>query len=142
MVNFLELREMDYAAYKDNLRKRYEERQKKLRKLRKNASKLSPGDKVYSIGTGVYLGKFRRGPIWGISSRGWASVFRHPGTRPERRRNLADKEFVRGKRLRIPSNWDDVARSDYKGGNISWKRRKKTRHQWGGKHVRVSEALD
>lgn len=62
----------------------------------------------------------------------WASIHRSPRTLQEARRNIGDRDEgrykARGRRMRLPSAWDDyaVARS----GGKSWKDHTRFRKQW------------
>lgn len=73
---------------------------------------------------------FRKTPISGLIKKNWRyySYLRSPKTLQELKHNLAYKEFTRGKRRNIPTNFDDLVRSD-RLIEHSWKKQKK-RKQW------------
>jgi hypothetical protein len=73
---------------------------------------------------------FRNGPVpfTGYSIRGSYKYFRGIKTTQERRMNEAHKKYVRGKRSKLPSAWDDRVRTDLRIKH-SWKKQKK-RKQW------------
>lgn len=58
----------------------------------------------------------------------YISQIRFPKTQHERSANLRDKQYVRGKRRKLPSSWDDLRPSFHFGSN--WKRFTKQHKQW------------
>jgi hypothetical protein len=55
-------------------------------------------------------------------------TMRYPKTQHERSANLRDKQYVRGRRRKLPSNWDDLNPSFTYAS--CWKRFTKQRKQW------------
>ena len=66
-------------------------------------------------------------PYTGKMTR-YRNYWRYMKTTQEKRWNLADPEYIRGKRNNLPSAWDDYYRGDI--NNKSWKHNKKIRRQW------------
>lgn len=62
----------------------------------------------------------------------WASIHRFPRTIQEARRNIGDRDEgrfkARGRRMRLPSSWDDYPVS--RPGGKSWKDHTRHRKQW------------
>ena len=73
---------------------------------------------------------FRRAPISGLIKKNWRyyNYLRNPKTLQEIKHNIGYKEFTRGKRRNIPTNFDDIVRSD-RFIKLSWKKEKKKK-QW------------
>lgn len=72
--------------------------------------------------------EFRAGPVPNTGRRHHGSYYRSPKTFAEIRENANPeyKEFVRKKRLYLPTTWDDLPKSYSK----SWKDQSKKRKQW------------
>ena len=62
----------------------------------------------------------------------WGFLCRDPQTMQERRRNIADRDEgrykARGRRMHLPSSWDDIVVS--RRGGKSWKDYTRFRKQW------------
>lgn len=73
---------------------------------------------------------FRKMPISGLIKKNWRyyNYLRSPKTSQEIKHNIGYKEFSRGKRRNIPTNFDDLLRSD-RIIKYSWKKVKKQK-QW------------
>jgi len=76
-----------------------------------------------------YMFKYRIDPVpfTGHYKRG--RLFRHIRTTQERRYNLSEehKDYVRGKRRKLPEAWDDILISSQY--NKSWKRHRSTQYK-------------
>lgn len=87
---------------------------------------IKPGYKRGIRSYNVYTGEFYWwGSQWAYDSR-HRTYFRHPRTTQEQRMNEAHFEYVRGRRRKLPTAWDDLNYS--RRGGKSWKdytRRKK-----------------
>ena len=72
--------------------------------------------------------EFRGGPVPMTGRRSHGSYYRSPKTFAEIRENANPeyKEFVRKKRLYLPTTWDDIPKSYSR----SWKDQSKKRKQW------------
>lgn len=60
-----------------------------------------------------------------MAARTQAGYHRQPRTTQERRRNIRDREFTRGKRRNIPNAWDDISIRRQK----SWKKKRNTQYR-------------
>ncbi len=73
------------------------------------------------------MSEFRKDPIPRIVKISLGHYFRCPRTKQELTENEAYPEFIRGKRLNIPTDRNDLHRSD--SDNRSWKKFRKTQYK-------------
>lgn len=76
----------------------------------------------------IYNGEWHEYSTPGIYQHKYIRQLRYPRTHNERWQNERDKEFVRGRRRKLPSSWDDLRPSFFFGSD--WKRFTKKRKQY------------
>jgi hypothetical protein len=75
-----------------------------------------------------YKGVFEEYTTPGLYRHRYNRGFRYPRTHQERKANERDKQYVRAKRRKLPSSWDDISATFIRGK--CWKRFTKKRKQY------------